>query len=341
LKAETLVNELLKEKKIAVHQVAVRVKSLDSLTRKLEKKRGKYSQLSDLTDIVGVRIIVYLENEVDLVAQIIDNEFFVDTENSIDKRNLKIDTFGYRSLHYVAGLSKERSGLTENRKFAGLKAEIQIRSVLQHAWAEIEHDIGYKGEKEIPEQYKRTFHRVAALLESADLEFVRLKNDLAGYEKEVSKTIKSKPNTVKIDKASITSYLISSKLVRDMDQTIIEGTSGKSHNGTELVELILIKSGFFHFVTIKDLDDSLHEHKAEVTAFAIQYLSNSNSTFGKGISIFYLFYYLAAKTENINNVNAYLQHGGAKLGKNDFATVLLAAYKELRGKINIVPSEGR
>jgi len=77
-------------------------------------------------------------------------------------------------LHYVASLISEREKLTEYKRFAGIKVEIQIRSTLQHAWAEIEHDIGYKGENSVPDSLKRNFSRVAALLEVADIELMQL-----------------------------------------------------------------------------------------------------------------------------------------------------------------------
>ena len=65
----------------------------------------------------------------------------------------------------------ERMVLRENKAFEGLKCEIQIRSVLQHAWAEIEHDLGYKSELTIPKEVRRSFSRLAGLLELGDKEF--------------------------------------------------------------------------------------------------------------------------------------------------------------------------
>ncbi len=327
-KTERLIKELLIENSISIHQISVRVKAEDSLSRKIDKKGDKYKILSDITDIIGIRIIVYLENEVDIVASILDKEFKVDRENSIDKRNLKIDSFGYKSLHYVIGYNDERCALTEYKKYADFKAEIQIRSVLQHAWAEIEHDIGYKGDKEIPEQYKRTFHRVAALLETADLEFVRLKKELREYEKELPKEIEKRPDTVRIDKASLKSYLYNSTLVKKIEASIIQNTGAPIEQEVDNCEFIISKFDFFKIETIKDLDDLLNSKKKIIIDFASFFINNSR-IIPIGISVFYLFYILVLEEgESIDKINEYIAFGSKNLTtRKNFAKDLLDKYK--------------
>lgn len=86
-------------------------------------------------------------------------------------------------MHYVVGMSLQRLSLCEYKMFRDLKCEIQIRSILQHAWAEIEHDIGYKNEIAIPKQMRRKFSRIAGLLEIADQEFVQIRSELEDYRK--------------------------------------------------------------------------------------------------------------------------------------------------------------
>jgi ppGpp synthetase/RelA/SpoT-type nucleotidyltranferase len=54
------------------------------------------------------------------------------------------DELGYQSVHYLVQFSPERCALPEYQRFQGRIAEIQVRTVLQHGWAEIEHDIQYK-----------------------------------------------------------------------------------------------------------------------------------------------------------------------------------------------------
>src|SRR5262245_38162898 len=137
-KVEKLISELLKENDVRVHSIASRVKEKDSLRNKLSRSDVGYLSLRDVTDISGIRIITYFANEVDIVAKLIEEEFDVDRVNSVDKRAmLDPDRFGYLSLHYIAMLSDVRLKLTEYRRFAEFKVEIQIRSILQHTWAEI------------------------------------------------------------------------------------------------------------------------------------------------------------------------------------------------------------
>ncbi|MGP4848209.1 GTP pyrophosphokinase, partial [Marinobacter sp. 1Y8] len=202
-----LINSLLKQKNIRVHQVQTRVKDRDSLENKIIRKNDKYKHLSDITDIVGVRIITYFDDEVDQIATMIEEEFVIDQDNSVDKRKIDNDKFGYRSLHYVANLKKDRINLPEYSSCGERKFEFQIRTILQHSWAEIEHGLGYKGEFEIPSSAKRTFYRVAALLEQADIEFVKLKSTIEDYEKDVSIGVRENPSQIEINKASLISFI--------------------------------------------------------------------------------------------------------------------------------------
>ena len=203
---ETLINSLIKQKGIKAHQIQTRVKGRDSLEKKILAKQ-KYKSLDDITDIVGIRIITYFEDEVDKVAKVVEGEFDIDQENSVDKREIDTDRFGYRSLHYVASLKKNRTILSEYSDFETFKFEFQIRSILQHSWAEIEHDLGYKGASEIPSSAKRTFYRVAALLEQADIEFVKLKSTISEYEDSLTYDIKANPSQIEINKASLMSFM--------------------------------------------------------------------------------------------------------------------------------------
>ncbi|RYE12319.1 MAG: choice-of-anchor D domain-containing protein, partial [Sphingobacteriaceae bacterium] len=148
-----------------------------------------------------------LESDIDPIAELIEKEFIKDEDNSVDKRKLQVDRFGYKSLHVVVSLNNERTTLKEYNRYKEFKCEIQIRSILQHAWAEIEHDLGYKGEISVPEPYKRSFNRLSALLETADIEFVRLKQELEQYENNLPNLIKSKTNIIDINSASLKLFM--------------------------------------------------------------------------------------------------------------------------------------
>src|SRR5690606_29316059 len=99
IKLKDILTELLKDNNIGVHNINCRLKDRSSLERKIDTKKDKYEKLEEITDVCGIRIITYLESDVDKVADILEAEFDVDRENSVDKRLMKIDQFGYRSLH--------------------------------------------------------------------------------------------------------------------------------------------------------------------------------------------------------------------------------------------------
>ena len=244
-KVYSTIKELIDDSNIQIHNISSRVKERKSLLEKIESKNGKYNNLLDITDISGIRVITYFDNDVDTIAKLVEKEFEIDIPNSVDKRNVAADKFGYMSVHYVAGLSKSRLDLTENKKYEKLKFELQIRSILQHSWAEIEHDLGYKGEFTIPQFSKRSFHRIAALLETADIEFSRLKQILYDYEQKIKNGTDENLINESINKVTLAQFIKNSKVLLEVDNSIVKSAyksiSDKStYNDSRLNELLLI-----------------------------------------------------------------------------------------------------
>lgn len=202
---ENTVESIIKSQSINVHEIIGRVKTVESLQGKV--KRKNYSNLAEITDLCGIRIITYFSDNVDKIAELISQEFEVDVENTIDKRKSEDPTkFGYVSLHYVVGLKEENTSPTLYGKFKNIKLEIQIRTVMQHAWAEIEHDFGYKSKEDIPDQYRRQFSRLAGLIELADENFLQLKNNINNYEQEIRKKIPTLKKELPIDITTLKTY---------------------------------------------------------------------------------------------------------------------------------------
>ncbi|MFZ4895047.1 GTP pyrophosphokinase [Plantibacter sp. Mn2098] len=188
-KVELLVRELLHTDQLEVHNVSHRVKTRESAQTKARDKL-KSASIAPLTDILGLRIITYFPDQVDEIASLIEREFLIVLKNSVDKRALlDPDRFGYLSSHYVVSIGPSRSSLPEWAAYREMVFEIQIRSILQHSWAEIEHDLGYKAASSIPRDVRRRFSRLAGLLELADAEFVSIREELKTYEKAVTKAM--------------------------------------------------------------------------------------------------------------------------------------------------------
>lgn len=212
-KLETVVNKVLidevKNKNFFVMSIQHRTKTANSLGKKIEKKKGKYSELKDITDLCGFRIICYFSDAVDVIADAIRNKFCVDEKNSVDKRaSLNSNEFGYLSVHIVASLPDNGE---YDSDICGIPFEIQIRTVLQHVWAEIEHDLGYKNEFPIPKPIVREFSKIAGLLEIADDQFIRIRNKTSNYVQAVhNKITTNEGEDIPLDYISLNAYLTKS-----------------------------------------------------------------------------------------------------------------------------------
>lgn len=167
---------------IQVAAIESRVKSEGSLAGKLELKGSKYKSLSDITDILGLRVITFYFDDVDIVASAVERLFEVDWENSVDKRRLHaVDSFGYQSLHYICQMPE----------LPGFRFEIQMRTLLQHAWSNMNHDTGYKSGVEIPREYIRNLNRLAGMLELVDEQFSRIRSELTDYRRRMQALVAS------------------------------------------------------------------------------------------------------------------------------------------------------
>lgn len=198
---------------IPVLAVEHRVKTEKSLAGKLELKGDKYASLNDITDILGTRVICFFADDVDKMAASIEKTFVIDWDNSVDKRaQLNPDSFGYLSLHYIASLP---SGQGYPEEICGKRFEIQLRSTLQHVWAAINHDLGYKSEFGVPRAIVRDFSRVAGLLEVADDQFMRIRDNIRNYSDEIRRKIADNTaDEVLIDMISLREYVLHNKQMR-------------------------------------------------------------------------------------------------------------------------------
>lgn len=200
MQAEVLqtLREALDRNGLEVTAVESRVKTEESLKGKLALKGTKYATLADVTDVLGARIITFYTDDVDRIAAMAEKLFEIDWNNSVDKRKLhQLDSFGYNSLHYICRLPGY-----------DYRFELQLRTTLQHAWAAINHDNGYKSGVEIPREYMRRMNRLAGMLEMADDEFSRIRMEISDYRRRVQQLVQNgKLDDVLLDGDTFRSYL--------------------------------------------------------------------------------------------------------------------------------------
>lgn len=179
--AATMLESALLAAGVEFLSVSSRTKDRKSALEKIERK-GYTTPQKQFTDLSGVRIIVFLNGDVVRAGDIIRNYFDVIEKDSLDKASiLGSDKVGYRSVHYVCHLGSGRVSLPEYREICDLAFEIQVRTVLQHAWAELTHDRSYKFRGTLPAQIERQMNLHAGLLEIADIAFENISQEIDHY----------------------------------------------------------------------------------------------------------------------------------------------------------------
>ena len=167
--------------------------------------------LTDLTDLAGVRVIAFFPKNLDEIEKLIRKAGFIIRERrNIGEERFEAGEFGYQSIHLLVELPENRKELEENKNFRDLVCEIQVRTILQHAWAEMEHDIQYKSSEEIPSTLRRRFLALAGMIEIADREFQAIQDEDAKLKQSVKSSLEDEltenfGETEKISKTESTS----------------------------------------------------------------------------------------------------------------------------------------
>lgn len=159
--------------------IKIRVKKESSIRGKIARYSG--ANFEDVVkDMVGVRFVVLLTSELELVQDAINSGQYWDAE-LVRHPDLQVDenpeNFSYQSIHYLL-TSKKDIDEGKVRIRAGLTCEVQIRTLLQHAYAELTHDNIYKPTQLVPSKAKRFVARSMALMETTDDLFCRTLEEL-------------------------------------------------------------------------------------------------------------------------------------------------------------------
>ena len=143
----TLIRTLLDDAGIDYLSVTGRTKSVASFAAKANRTqdgRAVYADpLHEVTDQIGVRVITYVHNDVAAVAELLDDELTILDDRDLGEETARAGRVGYASRHLLVRTDAGEDGL--HADLVGERASVQVRTVLQHAWAEFEHDIRYKG----------------------------------------------------------------------------------------------------------------------------------------------------------------------------------------------------
>jgi putative GTP pyrophosphokinase len=169
-----LVTTLLDDAGINYLTVTGRTKSVASFAAKAARAEpgtpAHDDPLTGITDQVGVRVVAYLLSEVEAVAELLADQLSVLDDRDMGQETASQGRFGYASRHLLVAADGRDQTLSQ-------PASVQVRTVLQHAWAEFEHDIRYKGT--VPAEHApdldRRFTLAAGLLELADREFSEIR----------------------------------------------------------------------------------------------------------------------------------------------------------------------
>lgn len=270
---QILLSGIVKDLGLSVLAIGHRVKEERSLAGKLEKKGDRYNTLEDITDILGARVVCFMADEIDLIGKKVEETFVIDWENSSDKRALiKEDAFGYLSLHYICSLP---FGDKWPDEICGKKFEIQIRTILQHAWSVIQHDIGYKSDFGVPRDIKRQFARLAGLLELVDDEFVRARDNMQDYTEEIRKRIVTdEADDIAINMISLNEYVLRGQKMQKITQEIADIT------GAEIKEIdpesYIPQLAFFGINKLGDIEKMIDENYTLAMKLANKALSVAN-----------------------------------------------------------------
>jgi ppGpp synthetase/RelA/SpoT-type nucleotidyltranferase len=179
---EYILKKKMDEAAIEYSAITSRAKTLKSFAEKISRKNYD-APLKDITDLAGVRLVYLYKSDRPVIEQIIESEFkIIEKVDKVEEQ--ESDKFGYGALHYLVHLGRKSSGARYD-DLKGMICELQVRTVLQDAWAIIDHHLIYKQESDVPKILKRKINSVAGLFETADDQFDRIRTEREIYKESV------------------------------------------------------------------------------------------------------------------------------------------------------------
>jgi putative GTP pyrophosphokinase len=272
-----LLSTLVEELGVKLQSAEHRAKTVQGFREKITRPGKAYTEpLKQVTDLTGVRLVLFYDEDVKTVTEMLRTELLIDDTLSIDKtQSSEPDRFGYASVHLVAELREHRKTLKEWARVADLRAEIQVRTVLQHAWAAVSHELNYKKE-EAPIAWSRRLHRLAGMFELADEQFSLLRKERKDTQARVTAALAEGDLAMRIDELSLREYLRGSDHVKAAwnaarhHMFIYQQRSEPEDFTTELAQLAERAS----IKTIGELDDLITEQLPRAEALFTRLTEN-------------------------------------------------------------------
>lgn len=166
-----------------IDRISARAKGVDRFVAKanaMEDGRPKYSDpLRQIQDQVGARVVTFYLSDVDRIAAVIERYY-----RRVEARVVVPDSeseFGYFGRHYILLIPSELAPSDADKALAPEFFELQIKTLFQHAWAEANHDLGYKPQSAaLSRDAKRRIAYTSAQAWGADRMFEELFRELVG-----------------------------------------------------------------------------------------------------------------------------------------------------------------
>lgn len=235
-------------------------------------------------------------------------------------------------------MSDNRCHLPENHLISDFSFEIQIRSILQHAWAEIEHELGYKSKNSPPQPIQRRFYRLAGLLEVTDEEFKQIRNDIEEYKIQVEDSInQNNLNKVIIDLESIKEFIQREPLIKQISQAISNKINVRIYENQGVESDIIERLFFSGFSTLEEIKRDLEQYRDKIIEFAVLWIRGSNrNNFGFitcEVAFIYLCYIKLALIGNAPDIIERLKFFPLNIGTEEqfkqLAARILKTYEEI------------
>lgn len=184
-----------------------RIKTIESLN----KKRNHLENLENgekepVKDLLGLRVIVPFQGDVESIISFIENKFTI-LETERKSEGLSYREFAYDSVHLIIAIDEDKNLIFPMQCLRG--CEIQIRTILQDAWAEVEHELIYKSTVGFPnEMIRKKLAALNANLTLSDIIFQEIKDfqkELEGWGKERFKELKKQ--VMQVGPGNVPKYL--------------------------------------------------------------------------------------------------------------------------------------